>query len=219
MQSVKAGWNATKAGWNAINFWSGKSKKNEDELELQESLIGADEKEDVREQMAAMNTVLEDVCNPNNESDQSGGNTQVAPSQVREGGVRSYDKDMQGYGVVGMLDVLEGILDNYKEMNKTCDSIETSMKDMQKQAATDMQELKDKMEADGQKAATDMQELKDKMEADRQRAEADMNDLKRMMGMLLKDRAPRREESEERKVSFAEKENRKRELGEKNQRR
>ncbi len=200
MQSVKAGWNATKAGWNAINFWSGKSKKNEDELELQESLIGADEEEDVREKMAVMNEALKGVCNPNNESDQSGGNTQVAPSQVREGGVRSYDKDMQGYGVVGMLDVLEGILDNYKEMNKTCDSIETNMKEMQKQAATDMQELKDKMETD------------------RQRAEADMNDLKRMMGMLLRDRGPRKEESEERKVSFAEKEMKRRESSEEKKR-
>ncbi len=208
--------------------WLGVCKdkgESQNELELQEPLMGADEEKKegawqwlknkcsrksqnkLELQMAAMNAALKDVCNPNGERDQSGGNTQVAPSQVREGGVRSYDKDMQGYGVVGMLDVLEGILDNYKEMNKTCDSIETSMKDMQKQAATDMQELKDKMEADRQKA-----------EADRQKAEADMNDLKRMMGMLLRDRGPRKEESEERKVSFAEKEMKRRESSEEKKR-
>ncbi len=235
------------------------SRQSQNELELQESLIGADEEkkegesligadEEKKEgawqwlknkcsrksqnklelQMAAMNEALKDVCNPNDERDKSfeeigGGDTQVAPSQVKPGGVRSYDKDMQGYGVVGMLDVLEGILDNYKEMNKTCDSIETNMKDMQKQAATDMQELKDKMEtdrekaeadrkkaeADRQKAEADMQELKDKMEADRQRAEADRQRAARMEAMLaalLEKKAPRKEESEERKVSFAEKE-------------
>ncbi len=110
------------------------------------------------------------------------------------------------------------------------DSIETNMKDMQKQAATDMQELKDKMEtdrekaeadrekaeADRKKAEADMQELKDKMEADRQRAEADRQRaeadrqraarMEAMLAALLEKKAPRREESEERKVSFAEKE-------------
>ncbi len=179
------------------------SRQSQNELELQESLMGADEekKEDVREQMAAMNTVLEDVCNPNDEKDKSfeeiGDAKHVVPSQVKPGGKKAFDKANAEHGVIQMFSGLDRMIANTKQTIEACKEIKTELQNLGEAAAADRQ----------------------RAEADRQRAEADMNDLKRMMGMLLRGRAPEKEKSEERKVSFTEKENRKRELGEKNQRR
>ncbi len=146
----------------------------------------------------------------------------IVPSQVKPGGKKAFDKANAEHGVIQMFSGLDRMIANTKQTIEACKEIKTELQNLGEAAAADrqraeadMQELKDKMEADRQRAATDMDELKGMMS----KKDKDMDELKGMMSMLLKDRAPRREESEERKVSFTEKENRKRELGEKNQRR